>query len=55
MNKAFLELMQTYMPEPESLSPLQFELEHLYFKMNEEKFEQEKRLKEQLIEMAKKN
>jgi hypothetical protein len=44
MNKAFLELLQTYMPEPESLAPLQFELEYLYFKVNEEKFEQEKRL-----------
>ena len=54
MNKAFLELLQTYMPEPESIAPLQFELEHLYFKMNEEKFEQEKRLKEQLMEVVKK-
>lgn len=54
MNKQFMELLQRYMPEPEAIGPLKYELEHLYFMMNEEKFEQKKRLREQLIEVNKK-
>jgi len=36
------------------VGPLQFELEHLYYKINEERFDEEKRLNEQLKEVNKK-
>ncbi|HVK97521.1 MAG TPA: hypothetical protein VM368_06885 [Flavisolibacter sp.] len=54
MNRAFVELLQTYTAEWESIEPLQYELEYLYFEMNEDRLEQEKKLKEQLSEVAKK-
>lgn len=49
-----MELLQTYTAEWESIEPLQYELEYLYFEMNEDRLEQEKKLKEQLSEVAKK-
>jgi hypothetical protein len=54
MNKAFIEYLERCMPDERSLAPLQFEFEQLYYKINEEKFEEEKRLKEQLLEVNKK-
>jgi DNA invertase Pin-like site-specific DNA recombinase len=54
MNKAFVEYLEDYMPEEKALQPLQFELEHLYYKINEERFEEEKRLDEHLKDVSKK-
>jgi DNA invertase Pin-like site-specific DNA recombinase len=54
MNGAFVEYLQDYIPEEEAIEPLQFKLEQLYYKINEERFEDEKRLNEQLAEVSKK-
>jgi site-specific DNA recombinase len=54
MNIAFVEYLEKYMPDEKLLEPLQLEFEHLYYKINEEKFEEEKRLNEQLKEVNKK-
>jgi hypothetical protein len=53
MNRAFVEYLEKFMLESESIGPLQFELEQLDYKINEEKFEEEKRMNEQLKEVNK--
>ena len=54
MNGAFAEYLQYYVPEEGAIEALQFKLEQLYYKINEERFEDEKRLSEQLSEVNKK-